>query len=524
MKLTLLLLLSLFLSTAIKSQVLSLETDSIRVNIDATKSLFNSYTTLPAIEYPKNSANTIVHSAGFILSVVDSNNALWQAPMFKPYEFKPGPLNSNPSDTFLLKIKASEINDHRRNYAKPNYVAPVSIRNWPARGDSTLGIANNQAPFFDANQNGCYDPQHGDYPIIKGDEAIYSINHYVVNDFKVEIHSMLYAYNESNDVNLNNSLFLQYRVINRGAVNYDFAKIAFFTDADIHNRHNDYVGCDSTNSIFYTYNSTNLDSLYSIPFDSNPPVLGVKFLTDSMSNFMYYNVGNTSNFNREPELAIHWLTYSKSIWTNGAPLRWGEDGTGRFGASTDSTNYIYTGDPLRNTGWTELNPIPWNQSITAGDRSAVGSIAPFEFRIGEEKMVEVVLTAGKKTQPNNYLENIEETIQLLNKAKMVWDTVPTPTITYGSNVECEAIGLIELNSSNEIIIFPNPAKGIFTIRSTDKIQEIQLFSVKGKLVKHAFLNQYQINYDISDLPDGIYLVRAKTQQNKWVTSKIALWK
>jgi hypothetical protein len=81
-----------------------------------------------------------------------------------------------------------------------------------------------------------------------------------------------------------------------------------------------------------------------------------------------------------------------------------------------------------------------------------------------------------------------------------------------------------LNSSNEIIIFPNPAKGIFTIRSTDKIQEIQLFSVKGKLVKHAFLNQYQINYDISDLPDGIYLVRAKTQQNKWVTSKIALWK
>ena len=47
----------------------------------------------------------------------------------------------------------------------PNYEIPLSILDWPAHGDATLGQPEYIAPFFDRNADGTYNPiTDGDYP------------------------------------------------------------------------------------------------------------------------------------------------------------------------------------------------------------------------------------------------------------------------------------------------------------------------------------------------------------------------
>ena len=51
-------------------------------------------------------------------------------------------------------------------YRITGYQMPRSVKNWPAIGRVDYGEFPDQAPFVDANNNGCYDPENGDYPSI----------------------------------------------------------------------------------------------------------------------------------------------------------------------------------------------------------------------------------------------------------------------------------------------------------------------------------------------------------------------
>ena len=82
-------------------------------------------------------------------------------------------------------MTAVEINNHILNYQSPGYIIPNDILNWPAHGDTTLGNSLGMlpyiAPFIDVDNDDIYNPSQGDYPCIKGDEAVYI----VMNDKQV---------------------------------------------------------------------------------------------------------------------------------------------------------------------------------------------------------------------------------------------------------------------------------------------------------------------------------------------------
>jgi hypothetical protein len=46
----------------------------------------------------------------------------------------------------------------------PEYEIPLSILEWPAHGDPSLGQDFYLAPFYDRDENGFYEPTNGDYP------------------------------------------------------------------------------------------------------------------------------------------------------------------------------------------------------------------------------------------------------------------------------------------------------------------------------------------------------------------------
>ncbi len=128
-----------------------------------------------------------------------------------------------------------------------------NIKNWPAHGNVSIGQENQMAPFYDANANGIYDPQNGDYPVIHGDQALYMVyndemtNHTETGGSKigVEIHGMPYAFDCPGDSIFNQSLLFHYDIINRSDTSYHDFYLGLFVDFDLGNPSDNYSGSDS---------------------------------------------------------------------------------------------------------------------------------------------------------------------------------------------------------------------------------------------------------------------------------------
>lgn len=70
--------------------------------------------------------------------------------------------------------------------------------------------------------------------------------------------------------------------------------------------------------------------------------------------------------------------------------------------------------------------------------------------------------------------------------------------------------LVNLNDNLEISVFPNPAQNYLTVKTDLKIENIQLFNLTGNEVLK--LNDISDKIDISKLPQGIYILRVKTEK------------
>lgn len=82
---------------------------------------------------------------------------------------------------------------------------------------------------------------------------------------------------------------------------------------------------------------------------------------------------------------------------------------------------------------------------------------------------------------------------------------------------CIATGGLSVEDllESEIIISPNPGEGIYTIRSANdlKSMDIELYDITGKMVwSHYQFSGNQLNIDITDRADGMYLLKLKSMK------------
>jgi hypothetical protein len=66
---------------------------------------------------------------------------------------------------------------------------------------------------------------------------------------------------------------------------------------------------------------------------------------------------------------------------------------------------------------------------------------------------------------------------------------------------------IEETSALEIALFPNPAKDLLNITSSETISEIEIVNVMGQVVKRIEVNADNAVCDVEDLKAGVYVVR-----------------
>lgn len=444
------------------------------------------------------------------------------------------------------KLSKAEIQYHNQNWWQPGYVPIDNILEWPGNGDVSLGQAPILAPFHDNDYDGVYEPLQGDYPYIRGDQAIFFIfndanqDHFETQGAKlgIEIQGMAYAFDEPNDPALWNTVFLHYDIINRSDTTYYNTYIGNFTDADIGYPQDDFVGCNVAESYFYTYNADSVDGNGQInAYGNNPPVMAVKILggpfmdpdnldnPDSgcdesvngtgfgdtiidnerfgMTSFRYFN-NNASGPQKDPSVASDYYNYLTGKWLDGSQMVYG--GIGHYmdpDATTQETVFMFPGT-TDSCGWGQggVPMFAWDEIAEdnpSGDRRGLGVAGPFTFLAGQTQSVDFAFinAFGDST---NYLSAIDT----LNK----YSKYLTALFENNSPIFNE---IANLNSSKKpYTIFPNPASDFVIVEGgeDDIPTSYYLIDIAGKIYSTGKINPGTSNQiSLSGMAQGVYFLR-----------------
>ena len=356
------------------------------------------------------------------------------------------------------------------------------------------------APYVDMNKNLTYDidtanPGASDYPLIKGDQALW----WIMNDngnvhgetngtpLGVEVRGSVYGFNCTLDTALNNTVFFEYEIINRSNKTYDSLYIGNWIDFDIGYGFDDYIGTDTLLSAFYAYNGAATDKVYK----NNPPVEAVVFLDAPMSNTMYYNNDLTPIGN--PEQARHYYNFLRSTWKNGTHLR--ADGKTGTNDSFPSTNYVFPGypDSAGTKGWTERNA-----GNAPGDRRMLGSSGPYKFKAGEHKTISFACVFTQLPNGNN----------LTNLAQMRKDVAHIRNLyNAGITTACSTTGIEDAKISfDNFKIYPNPALNQFSLEIEKAGNySVRMINVLGQdILSKNVQGLGKTDFSLQGVPAGVY--------------------
>jgi hypothetical protein len=82
--------------------------------------------------------------------------------------------------------------------------------------------------------------------------------------------------------------------------------------------------------------------------------------------------------------------------------------------------------------------------------------------------------------------------------------------------------IVDKPEPKSIKIYPNPTSGKLTIEISGNIEEIFLADMSGKLLeKYNTANQERLDLNISQYPNGIYLVQFNDGE-RWCSGKVVL--
>jgi hypothetical protein len=474
---------------------------------------------IAAYEVPSNSGKKSIYAHGLWCAVIDDSNNIRLAAMRYSQvgkDFFPGPVSSTNSynDSLYLtnysnsmwSVLAGDVAFHQANFWQTGYVMSPNIQNWPANGVSGLGVSPNLAPFVDNNGNGIYEPMLGDYPDIRGDQATYVI----MNDVKsvhtesgglplgIEVHLMAYQYFTTDY--RNRTTFLNYRIFNRSSSNYTNFKLGQFTDFDLGNSSDDFVGCDSNTNLMYVYNADNDDSGFSYSYGVNPPAAGLVALNHNMSNFSYFN--NFASFPyADPSAPSHYYNFMSGGWADGSSWYYGGTGAaGSVGSTNIQTKYLFPGNPNDPSSWNEVSA-----GNAPGDRRGVMTVEDVNLPAGGSACYDFAVLYAREAGNNN-LQNVNALITQAALAKTDYDAM---------NFSCNQItlGLDQLDET-QIGLFPNPTTGAFTISFGNEAVSgiLTVTDMNGRIVLQENLKNVNTKSFRLESNTGVYYVSIKTER------------
>lgn len=374
-------------------------------------------------------ANSIFASGIWIGGRDTQGNVRFVGTAYGPWEMWPGPIDqstglpANPADCSsfdqIWKVTADDLENFQLNGTTTS-----DMETWPV----DLG-----APFVDADGDGTYNLASGDTPELIGEQTLW----WVMNDagnqkgwsetapIGLEAQVTAFAFNTADA--LNNTTFYKYKLIHKGSEPMTDVYFGIWSDPDLGDASDDYVGSDSTLGLGYVYNGDDVDAGVD-GYGTRPPALAYDFFqgplvpapgevfidpdgtvhNDStrlnMTRFVYYNndsspIGNPTGNTDEP------YNYMQGIWRDGTPMTLG--GTGYNPGSTNLTQYIFPGDPVSGSFWSEENTDGVGSRNTPADRRFVMATGPFDLNPGDiQEIVYGVVWSQAPTDNNARLASV----------------------------------------------------------------------------------------------------------------------
>jgi hypothetical protein len=553
----------------------------------------------PHFIVPKGSGKSTIFNSAFWIGGMDEANNLCSA--FDKYrqgptagfagknpDFYAGPVMDSASysvdqDTtwsYIWNVSKSDIEYHKSHWQDAGYVPVQDILTWPGNGNTALGQSSRLAPYYDRTNDGIYDPFDGDYPWIRGDQALFFIfnddrgphKESLGNKMKVEIHGMGYAYNIPGDSAFSKTIFLNYKIYNRSASVYHDTYVGIFTDIDLGFPQDDYLMCDVERGSYIGYNGPPVDgSGQSYAYGEHPPAQAVTLLAGplmppagadrpkvdntgnplcdesvngtgfgdgipdnerlGMSTFMfptYTNAGFPSYM--APSYHNEYYNYMKAIWRDSTQMIYGGVGHEGYGGYGPACRFYLPGesDSLNwGVGCQNPNgPVNWTE-VTAGinphDIAGIGSSGPVTFNPGEFLEIDVAYTWARDYDPSDTTRSIRK---LRNMIDIIRNGFITNTLPGGGSF----LGMNENISTPDfkLELFPNPASTRLTAAFGEVLKrntEIQVISSAGKIIRSYFVagGTQQVTLDLSGYPSGLYLLTVRTEGNT-ITRKFSVIK
>ncbi len=527
-----------------------LDINSISARINSVGPLWYDPTGFPGFEAPQGTGLHTLFATGLWVGGLDMNQNLhFAGELYRQGgpDYYSGPISdpvyyadNQQAYNRVWKITRQAIEDHLDNWMQPGYQTPAALLDWPAHGDPARGENYYLAPFFDMDQNGIYEPTKGDIPDIKGDMAIYSI----FNDVGglhlssggqavgIEVHQMAYAYDCPDDPELPNTVFVNYKIINGTTTNYPTVYFGLFTDGDIGDGSDDYIGSDVERGAFYFYNGDAIDGPGNLVYGGDPPVQAVVFLAgpkdyidgmdnvkdvaipstssafgmndgivdnerSGMSHFMYFN--NTTSPLGNPSAAVDYFNLMSGYWKDGSQLSFG--GNGHLGSINSVFAYPGASDPLGfgtfgvpQGQWSEIDGANAN-----GDRRGVGTFGPVSFAPGEAVELDfafVYSRVSNQASPWDAITRMEDAVYHVK------------TKFNQGNLSCRGpVGLAtEKPLPTTLQVFPNPTQNYLTVSISSFQVPVPylLRDVTGRIVMQGRLTNPNESLDLSSLDRGVY--------------------
>ncbi|NND70317.1 MAG: T9SS type A sorting domain-containing protein [Rhodothermales bacterium] len=353
---------------------------------------------------PKNGEANSIFASGIWIGGLDSDGDLrFAGTAYGPFEYWPGPLDTNgnpPADCSVFdriyKVTRTDLNAYNETG-----VATADLQDWPVELGAPVvdgdGVADN------------YNLAGGDRPELIGEQTAW----WVMNDvgsvkewsatepIGLEVQVTAFAFNTADA--LNNTTFYKYKLIHKGDEPLIDTYFGIWSDPDLGNAADDFVGSDTTLGLGIVYNGQDNDQGFD-GYGTNPPALAYDFFsgplvpdttagavwTDpdgteypgqrriGMQKFVYYNndssvQGNPTGNSDDP------YNYLRGIWRDNTPMTFG--GTGYGGSQ--STNFMFPGDASKKEFWSEENTDNAGSRNTPADRRFLLSTGPFTMNPGD---------------------------------------------------------------------------------------------------------------------------------------------
>lgn len=557
-----LLIVCCFVGLSAYSQIYLEETTCNNVNIRYVTSngyigYFNGIS-IGGYYVPKNSNTFSIFSSALWLGGLDGSGQLHLAAQTYRQsgdDFTYGPYPSSSASfawNKVWKIRKTMI-DSFINHLYASVPAPIA--QWPGNGNTSAGQAAQLAPYKDLNSNGVYEPNLGEYPCIKGDEVLYAIYNDDIPHTEtqglplgVEVHQMIYSFNQPNDSAVWNTVFFNYKIINRSNNTYNPFYASIWSDIDIGYYKDDYIGTDVKRNLIFGYNGDSFDetAFGNNGYGDHLPAAGFAFLdfplapvndgvdnnkncsvdepgeTLSLRNSMYYNnnFGSALLATTNPTNAVHYWNYMQSLWKDNTPLK--RNGQGYdTSAIIPAYLYIYPDSSDNQYGWGAggncPSPITFTNSwdeVTLGntpdDRRILGTVGPMILPAGGEVCFTFVFIFAQEDSTHKN-DNLYAVRLLKHRTDMIKNFFNANALG-----GCNCYIYASINEYQDLIdnIFPNPADNTINIvlKQNTLIQSAEISDISGKSVwlKHysAFTDKMTIN--THHLPNGYYILKLQT--------------